>query len=137
LPAVFVRMNALPLSESGKVNRLLLPVPDDQNIVRDQAFVAPRTATEERVAAILAPLLGLSEVGVEDNFFFLGGNSLLGTQVIARLREAFGVEVSLLNLFDHPTVAGIAGEVEQLIIEKLDAMSEDEVQRLVAQSEQA
>ena len=134
LPAVFVRLEALPLSESGKVNRLLLPAPDDHNIVRDQAFVAPRTATEERVAAILAPLLGLAEVGVEDNFFFLGGNSLLGTQVIARLRESFGVEVSLLNLFDHPTVAGIAGEVEQLIIAKLESMSEDEVQRLMAES---
>jgi len=136
MPAVFVRLSSLPLSESGKVNRFLLPAPDDSNIVRDQQFVAPRTATEKRVASILAPLLGLAEVGVEDNFFFLGGNSLLGTQVIARLREAFGVEVSLLTLFDHPTVAGIAAEVEQLIIAKLDAMSEDEVQRLVAQSSQ-
>jgi amino acid adenylation domain-containing protein len=134
LPAMFVRMSSLPLTESGKVNRFLLPAPDDSNVVRDQAFVAPRTPTEERVAGILAPLLGLSTVGVEDNFFFLGGNSLLGTQVIARLRETFGVEVSLLALFDHPTVAGIAGEVEQLIIAKLDAMSEEEVQRLVAQT---
>jgi amino acid adenylation domain-containing protein len=138
LPAMFVRMSSMPLTESGKVNRFLLPAPDDSNVVRDQAFVAPRTPTEERVAGILAPLLGLTSVGVEDNFFYLGGNSLLGTQVIARLREAFGVEVSLLALFDHPTVAGIAGEVEQLIIAKLDAMSEEEVQRLVAQtSEQA
>ena len=134
IPAVFVRLSSLPLSDSGKVNRFLLPAPDDSNILRDQEFVAPRNATEERVASILAPLLGLAEVGVEDNFFFLGGNSLLGTQVIARLREAFEVEVSLLTLFDHPTVAGIAAEVEQLIIAKIDAMSEDEVQRLVAQS---
>jgi amino acid adenylation domain-containing protein len=133
LPAMFVTLNSLPLTESGKVNRFLLPAPDDSNVVRDQRFVAPRTATEERVAGILAPLLGLTAVGVEDNFFFLGGNSLLGTQVIARLREAFGVEVSLLALFDHPTVAGIASEVERLIIARLDAMSEDEVQRLVAQ----
>jgi amino acid adenylation domain-containing protein len=134
LPAVFVLLKSLPLTESGKVNRFLLPAPDDSNVVRDQQFVAPRNATEERVALILAPLLGLAEIGVEDNFFFLGGNSLLGTQVIARLRGTFGVEVSLLTLFDHPTVAGIAAELEQLIIARLDAMSDDEVRRLVAQS---
>ena len=134
MPALFVGMRALPLSESGKVNRSLLPAPDDFNIVRDQAYVAPRTATEERVAEILAPLLGLTAVGVEDNFFMLGGNSLLGTQVIARLREAFGVEVSLLSLFDHPTVAGLAVEVEQLIGAKLCALSDDEVERLLAEN---
>jgi amino acid adenylation domain-containing protein len=134
LPAVFVRLNSLPLSESGKVNRFLLPAPDDSNMVRDQVFVAARTPAEKRIVSIVAPLLGLKEIGVDDNFFFLGGNSLLGTQVIARVREAFGVEVSLLNLFDHPTVAGIASEVEELIIAKVDAMSEEEVLRLVAQS---
>jgi len=128
LPAVLVRMQSLPVGASGKVDRSALPAPTDDNIVRDQTFVAPRNATEERVAGIVARLLGLERVGVEDNFFLLGGNSLLGTQVIARLRESFGVEVSLLALFDHPTVSGIATEIEELILARVDAMSEDEVQ---------
>jgi hypothetical protein len=74
----------------------------------------------------------LERVGVKDNFFYLGGNSLFGTQVIARLRDAFHVDISLLKLFDHPTVADLAAEVERLMVAKLDAMSEEEAQRLVA-----
>jgi len=134
MPSVFVRLNSLPLTDSGKVNRSLLPPPDDGNILRDQPFIAPRTATEERVAAIVGPLLGLISIGVEDNFFMLGGNSLLGTQLMARLRDVFGVEISLLALFDHPTVAGLAAEVDHLIATKLCELSDDEVARLLAQS---
>jgi amino acid adenylation domain-containing protein len=132
LPAAFVTLHSLPIGPNGKVDRSALPAPDDQNTVReDRAFLGPRTPTEKRIASIVAPLLGLERVSVNDNFFTLGGNSLLGTQVIARLREAFGVELSLLTLFDHPTVAGIAGEAERLLVAKLDAMSEEEVQRLL------
>jgi acyl carrier protein len=101
-------------------------------MLRDEASVGPRTPTEQRIAAIVGSLLGLDNVGVNDNFFFLGGNSLFGTQVIARLRDAFNVEVSLLALFDHPTVAACAAEVERLMVEKLDTMSEDDVKRLLA-----
>lgn len=133
LPAAFVRLEALPLSPNGKVDRAALPPADDKSVMRDEPFLGARTLTEERVASIVAPLLGLESVGVNDNFFLLGGNSLLGTQVIARLRAAFGVELSLLSLFDNPTVAGIASEVEQLIVAKVEAMTEDEVRRLVAQ----
>jgi amino acid adenylation domain-containing protein len=133
LPAVFVTMDSLPLGTNGKVDRSVLPVPTDENIIRDEKFVAPRTPTEQRIASIVATLLGLKRIGVNDNFFLLGGNSLLATQVIARLREAFDVEVSLLTLFDHPTVAGIASEVEQLIFARVEALSEEEVQRLVAE----
>ena len=84
------------------------------------------------MAAIVAALLGLQRVGMEDNFFYLGGNSLFGTQVIARLREAFNVEVPLLKLFDHPTVMDLAAEIERLMIAKLDSMSEEDAQRLLA-----
>ncbi len=69
---------------------------------------------------------------MNDNFFYLGGNSLFGTQLIARLRDAFQVEVALLSLFDHPTVAELSGEVERLMVARLDAMSEEEAQRLLA-----
>lgn len=132
LPAMFVRLDALPIGSSGKIDRAALPAPSDENTLRDEAFQGARTPTEKRVAAIVASLLGLERVGAKDNFFYLGGNSLFGTQVIARLRDAFHVDISLLKLFDHPTVADLAAEVERLIVAKLDAMTEEEAQRLLA-----
>jgi acyl carrier protein len=132
LPATFVALDTLPLAPSGKVDRSALPAPSDENILREEIPQHPRTPTEERIAIIVASLLGLNQVGVNDNFFYLGGNSLFGTQVIARLRDAFGVEIPLLKLFDHPTVADLAAEVERMMVARLDAMTEEEAQRLLA-----
>ncbi len=132
LPAIFVSLDALPIGSSGKVDRSALPAPNDDNIVREEIFLGSRTLTEQRVAAIVASLLGLERVGVKDNFFYLGGNSLFGTQVISRLRDAFNVDLPLLKLFDHPTVEDLAAEVDRLMVTKLDAMSEEEAQRLLA-----
>jgi amino acid adenylation domain-containing protein len=132
LPAAFISLEALPVGPNGKVDRSALPAPNDANTLRDAAFLGPSTPTEERIAGILAALLGVERVSVHDNFFLLGGNSLLGTQVIARLRSAFEVEVPLLDLFDHPTVVGLAEVVEQLMVANLDAMSEEEAQRRLA-----
>jgi amino acid adenylation domain-containing protein len=132
VPAAFVRLEALPLTPNGKVDRAALPAPEAANTLRDEAYVAPRSPLEERLAAIVAPLLGLEQVGVDDNFFLLGGHSLLGTQVIARVSDTFGVDLSLRSLFDAPTVAELALEVERLILAKLEAMSDEEAQRLLA-----
>jgi amino acid adenylation domain-containing protein len=132
IPATFVSLDSLPIGANGKVDRSALPAPGEENIIREERFLSPRTSTEQRVAAIVGQLLGLERVGVNDNFFYLGGNSLFGTQVIGRLRDAFNVEVPLLRLFDHPTVADLAEEVERLMVAKLDAMSEEEAQRLLA-----
>jgi acyl-coenzyme A synthetase/AMP-(fatty) acid ligase/acyl carrier protein len=131
VPAMFCRMDALPLTASGKIDRNALPEPAHQ--LRDADYIAPRTPAEERMAAILATLLRLERVGVNENFFLLGGNSLLGAQVIARVRDRFGVELTLLSLFDHPTVSGLSAEIERLLVAKLGAMSEDEAERLTAE----
>lgn len=131
VPAIFVRLDRLPLNASGKVDRSVLPAPDQLNTLRDDPFVAPRTPIEERVSTVLASLLGVEQVSVEDNFFLLGGHSLLGTQLIARVRDAFGIDLSLRMLFDSPTVAGLSAEVEALLIAKVEAMSEEEAQRLI------
>ena len=136
VPAAFVMLDALPLNSSGKVDRASLPLPTTDNMLRDGKFVAPRGPIEERVAATLAALLDLGQVSVEDNFFLLGGHSLLGTQLIARLRDAFGVEISLRSLFDAPTVAHLSRVVESLIMAKIEAMSDDDAQRLVDGSAQ-
>ena len=113
VPATFVTLAALPLTISGKVDRAALPAPDATNTLRDGDVVAPRTDVETELAAILSSLLGVDEVSVQDNFFMLGGHSLLGTQLIARVRDAFGVELSLRTLFDAPTIADLAAEIER------------------------
>ncbi len=131
VPAVFVILDALPLTEHGKIDRHALPAPDSKNTLRDQPFTAPRTPIEQRLAAVLCSLLHLDHVSIHDNFFFLGGHSLLGTQLIAQIRSAFGVEVALRTLFDTPTIADLSSQIERLILAKIEAMNEDELQRLL------
>jgi acyl carrier protein len=114
LPAVFVRIDSFPLTPHGKIDRAALPGPDPSNTLTDDVCAGPRTHTERRVAEILARLLNLNEVGRDDNFFLLGGHSLLGAQLIARLRDAFGVEVPLHSLFESPTVAALSAEIDRL-----------------------
>jgi amino acid adenylation domain-containing protein len=114
LPAAFVRMDTLPLTANGKIDRAALPAPDSSNTMRDEVSAGEPTATEQRVAEILGELLSLEEIGLEDNFFMLGGHSLLGAQLISRLREAFGVDITLRSLFEAPTVAALSAEVERL-----------------------
>jgi acyl carrier protein len=120
VPSALVRLDAFPLTPNGKIDRAALPPPGETSASSSERFVEPRTAVERDVAAILAPLLGVERVSVAANFFLLGGHSLLGTQLIARLRDHFDIELSLRALFEAPTVAAIATEVERLILERLD-----------------
>ena len=131
VPATFVRLGKLPLTPNGKVDRMSLPAPDESNTLRDEAYAAPRTAMEKTVAGILERLLNLEHVDVEENFFSLGGHSLLGAQLIARLRDTFGIEMPLRVVFEAPTVADLATEIEALLVAKLKGMSEKEVQRIL------
>ncbi len=131
VPATFVVLEALPLTANGKIDRTSLPVPDAINTLQDEVIVAPSTPTEEQLISILAPLLNLEQVGIDDNFFMLGGHSLLGTQLIARIAETFGVTLSLRTLFDAPTIRQLAAEIEQRLIAQIEAMSDEEVLRLL------
>jgi len=114
IPAAFVRIDALPLTPHGKIDRAALPEPTPTNTLQDDGSAEPCTSTEQHVAEILGELLNLESVGLEDNFFLLGGHSLLGAQLIARLRDAFGVEISLRSLFEGPTVAALSAELDRL-----------------------
>jgi amino acid adenylation domain-containing protein len=121
IPATFVRIDSLPITSNGKVDWAALPLPLNGNVLTDDSYVAPRNIVEEKLAAIIAPLLHVERVSVHDNFFFRGGHSLLGTQLLTRIGETFGVELSLLNLFEHPTLAEMSEEIEHLIYAKLEA----------------
>jgi len=113
IPSKFVVLPALPLTPTGKIDLAALPAPGVGNVIgSDGEFVAPRTATEGAVAAIWSELLGLEAVGVEESFFELGGHSLLAVRVLARVRDVFAVEVAVRELFEAPTVAGLAALVE-------------------------
>jgi amino acid adenylation domain-containing protein len=137
LPGAFVPVERLPMTSSGKLDRGALPAPEDcaPALVLPHAGGdgrAPRTAVEERMTAVVAELLGLDRVGPEDNFFLLGGHSLLGTQIVSRVRDTYGVDLPLRSIFDHPTVAGMGAEIERLLVERVSAMSDDDVEDLLA-----
>ncbi|HKH44662.1 MAG TPA: amino acid adenylation domain-containing protein [Thermoanaerobaculia bacterium] len=112
LPGAFVFLDALPLTATGKVDRRALAALDVSELARETPFVAPRTPLEERLAAIWSELLGVQRIGALDNFFHLGGHSLLTTQLVSRLRAEFELEVPLPSFFDDPTVAGLAQVIE-------------------------
>jgi len=135
VPSTFVRLEGLPVSANGKLDRAALPVPTAENTLEQDAYEAPQSEIQEHLANIVKTLLSVQRVGIDDNFFNLGGHSLLGAQMIARISDTFGVELSLFSVFNDPTVRGMSAEIEKLLIEKLSAMSEEEAQRLLASSQ--
>jgi acyl-CoA synthetase (AMP-forming)/AMP-acid ligase II/acyl carrier protein len=114
-PAAYVWLESLPMTPNGKIDRRALPAPDKTRPELEAAFVAPRTPAEERLAAIYAEALGLERVGIRDHFFDLGGHSLLAMQVVSRVRQAFKIELPLRSLFETPTVAGLAENIETIL----------------------
>jgi amino acid adenylation domain-containing protein len=133
IPSAFVRIDALPLTANGKLDKAALPAPDDGNALAAAGFAPPQTPAEERLAHILEEVLGRGNVGIDDNFFLLGGHSLLGTQVVLRAGEAFGIELTLRDLFQAPTIRQLALRIEDLVMRMIDAMSDDEAQARAAQ----
>jgi acyl carrier protein len=113
VPSTFVRLDGMPLTQSGKVDRQMLPAPAGGRPELSEVFVAPRTDAEQAIARIWGEVLRVDPIGVHDDFFDLGGHSLIATQIISRVNDLFGQQVSLGCLFDTPTIAGLAAEVER------------------------
>ncbi len=150
VPAAFVVLDALPRTGSGKIDRRALPAPEAAGAPAD-AYVAPRTETERRLAEIWAAVLRVERVGASDDFFELGGHSLLAMRLASRVRQAFGIELPLRAVFERPTVGGLAAllpaetvpaadaigaaapALEDQLLEGLDALSDADVERLLAE----
>ncbi len=144
VPSLFVRLEKMPLTPGGKVDRQALPTPDLSRACASTEYVPPRTPTEEKLAEIIRGVLGVERVGVLDNFFELGGHSMMATQVVSRIREEFGVEVPLRTLFEHPTIEEITREIALLqaenvgdeeleaLLAELDDLSDEEARALLA-----
>ena len=115
LPTGYVTLEALPKVPNGKVDRKALPRLEVARTELDREYVAPQTEIEALVAQAWREVLNVEHLSIYDNFFDLGGHSLLGIQIVAKLRETFDREVPLATLFDAPTVAGVSFEVEKLL----------------------
>jgi hypothetical protein len=112
IPSAFVLLDFMPLTPNGKLDREGLPFPEGVRSV-ENAFVAPRTQDEQALASIWSELLKVDRIGVHDDFFDLGGHSLMATQVVARMRAVFGLEFSVRILFEHPTIAELAAKIAE------------------------
>jgi thioester reductase-like protein len=114
VPSIFVRLNELPLTSNGKVDRQRLPSFERIEPEQERGFVSPRTPTEVKLAQIWAHVLNIDRVGVHDNFFEIGGNSLLATKLVFRIQEAFQVELPLPRVFELPSVVELSEVIDDL-----------------------
>ena len=131
IPSVFISLEALPLLPNGKVNRRALPVPDSSRPELRRPFAAPESPTQSRLVELWMNVLALDRVGVNDDFFELGGDSILATRLVSRVRRTFGVELPLRELFWKPTVSELAPVIEELVIEQLENLSEEQAEQLL------
>lgn len=120
IPTLFARIDQLPLTPNGKIDRTALPPITSDNILQDTAQQEDLSFVEAQLIAVVAPLLHRETVILDDNFFMLGGHSLLGTQLITRIRSTFDVSLSLRTLFNAPTIRELAHEIEELILQQME-----------------
>jgi acyl carrier protein len=120
------------LTPSGKIDRKALVKMDGVELAPEESYIAPRTPVEEDLVRMWKELLGLNRVGIHDNFFLLGGHSLIATQIAARVRERYHIELPLQSLFQKPTVAGLALIIVQALAE---LEGKEELENLIAEVE--
>jgi acyl carrier protein len=136
IPAAFVRLDRLPLTANGKVDRRALPDPDPA-AGRKGEYLAPATAIEQSLAEACAEVLGLERVGMRDNFFELGGHSLLAVQLTSRLRDRYALEVPLRMVFEAPDLLDLANRLVGQVMAEVGDLSLEELQALLSAEETA
>ncbi|MEU4498138.1 amino acid adenylation domain-containing protein [Streptomyces sp. NPDC023998] len=132
IPGSITVLDELPRLTSGKLDRRALPEPDPRSLL-ETSYRAPESATEKAVARIWADTLGLPQLSADDDFFAIGGHSLLATRILSRMRRAFGLELPLSTMFERPSVASVAEQIERLVLAEVAALPEEEVSRRLAE----
>jgi amino acid adenylation domain-containing protein len=117
VPSVIVPVDEFPLTANGKLDRAALPAPDGMRPVLEQPYVAPHTPTEEMLAGIWEDLLPVDRVGIDDDFFDLGGHSMLALRLVARIQDTLDVDLFLTAVFEHPTVRQLSEVVSMRMLE--------------------
>lgn len=144
IPSAWMTIDAIPRTPTNKVDRRALPTPDPGGTDLDAAYREPATETEHQVAELFADLLGVARVGADNSFFAVGGTSLLAIRGAARVAEAFGVELSVRDFYNAPTVADLAElidlrrhetngvDADWSLLERVENLTDEEVERLLA-----
>ena len=130
LPSGFVMIDAFPLLPNGKIDRLALPLLEQDRPALAASFEAPRSLLEESVGKVWCDLLKLERIGIHDNFFELGGHSLMGAKMISNLRRSLNVELNLVDVFQAPTIARLGEVIYQ---RQTEAEGEDDLASLLAE----
>jgi len=136
VPSAFEFLEALPLTTNGKLDRKALPAPNHTQPDSNRIFIAPRTANEETVAEIWSSVLGFEKVGIQDNFFDLGGHSILAIQIMLRLSDRFRTLLPLRMLFEKPNVEELALEITKTLIERDQAKLRRSLSELESMSDE-
>ena len=129
VPSVFVPLETIPLTPSGKVDRKALPIPEMVRPESKEDSEAPRSPVEETLVEIWKDVLGLKQVSINDNFFELGGHSLLATQVFSRILETLHLDIPVRLLFEAPTIAELSVDISKYCEEEEDS---EEMVRILA-----
>ncbi|GAK51448.1 amino acid adenylation domain protein [Candidatus Moduliflexus flocculans] len=130
IPSTFILVDKFPFTPNGKIDRKALPLPDRTRPELETAYVQPHSELETTLCKLWAELLDMEYVGIYDDFFELGGDSLTATRLVSYLRSAFGVELSISDVFDAHNIATLAAHIENIFIEEIESLSEEEAQQL-------
>jgi amino acid adenylation domain-containing protein len=140
IPNVFIHLKKIPLTLNGKINLAALPTLDEARQMTTRSSIPPRTTAEEIIAEVWSEILGIKHLGVQDNFFEIGGHSLMATRVVSHLRAIFQVDIPLRRLFEKPTIEGLLGVIAEIwgdreIVEEIARTSRELEQLSAAEAE--
>ncbi|MGE5305216.1 MAG: phosphopantetheine-binding protein [Alphaproteobacteria bacterium] len=145
VPSDFISLDAFPLTPNRKVDRAALPVPEPRRFDNDKFFIAPRNPVEQRVADIWTQILKRESVGILENFFYIGGHSLLAMRLVSRISREFAMNFPLRKFFENPTIADVALQIEEIqrlrsiperltnVLASIETLSDEEAELLLVQ----
>ena len=131
IPSAYIFLESFPLTPNGKIDRRSLPIPAQTRPEIDSAYTSPRSPVEDALTGLWTEILDLEKIGVYDNFFELGGHSLLITQLVSRINQIFSITLSILNIFENPTIADLAIWIEGQILSNIEMLSEEKATELL------